>query len=95
MNNTDIDKLLDDNKLLCNKICMNDRLEVNGVLRKLIHVLNNNINGDVVELGCNSGGTSFWIQTILKNIIAINNFMYMIAGKVFLKNMIMIILKIL
>jgi O-methyltransferase len=65
MNNTDIDTLLNGNLQLCKRICMNDPLEVNGVLRKLIHVLNTNIPGDIVELGCNNGGTSYWIQTIL------------------------------
>ena len=45
---------------------MNNLLEVKGVLRKLVEVLNNNIEGDVVELGCNNGGTSYWIQLILK-----------------------------
>tara|TARA_Y100000389_G_C17388740_1_gene478599 strand:- start:109 stop:906 length:798 start_codon:yes stop_codon:yes gene_type:complete len=45
---------------------MNNLLEVKGVLRKLVEVLNNNIEGDIVELGCNNGGTSYWIQLILK-----------------------------
>lgn len=44
---------------------MNNILEIKGVLRKLIQVLNDNIEGDVVELGCNKGGTSIWIRRIL------------------------------
>ncbi len=66
MDNNDIDKLLKTNIDLCKKICMNDPLEINGVLRKLIYVLNNNIPGDIVELGCNNGGTSFWIKKVLQ-----------------------------
>ena len=67
MNNTDIDNLLNNNIDLFQRVSMfNNRLEVNGVLRKLIQVLNNNIEGDIVELGCNNGGTSYWIQTVLE-----------------------------
>lgn len=45
---------------------MNNFSEVNGILRKLVDILNNNIDGDIVELGCNNGGTSYWIQIILQ-----------------------------
>lgn len=74
MNNSDIDIMINDNIDLCKRICMNDPLEVNGVLRKLIEVLNNNIPGDIVELGCNNGGTSFWIQTILNKYNSIKTY---------------------
>ena len=67
MNNTDVDNLLNNNMDLFRRVSVfNNRLEVNGVLRKLIQVLNNNVEGDIVELGCNNGGTSYWIQTVLE-----------------------------
>jgi O-methyltransferase len=61
-----VDKLIDDNISICNMFYMNNPLEIKGVLRKLQEVLNNNIEGDVVELGCHNGGTSIWIQTLLQ-----------------------------
>lgn len=61
--NDDIDRLIYEN--LKKHKGMNNLLEVKGVLRKLIQVLNSNIEGDIVELGCNNGGTSYWIQLVL------------------------------
>ena len=60
----DIDIILD--KYSNHHLGMNNLLEVKGCLRKLIDCLNNNLKGDIVELGCNNGGTSYWICIILK-----------------------------
>ena len=38
--------------------------QIYGVLYYLDKVLSNNIEGDIVELGCNVGTTSIYIQNI-------------------------------
>ena len=60
----DLDIIL--NKYHTYHLGMNNLLEVTGILRKLIDCLNNDLEGDIVELGCNNGGTSYWISLILK-----------------------------
>ena len=64
ISNEEIDLIIDENWKKHKG--MNNLLEVKGVLRKLVQVLNSNIEGDIVELGCNNGGTSYWIQLVLK-----------------------------
>jgi O-methyltransferase len=40
--------------------------QVSFILDQLNYVVNNHIDGDVVELGCNIGTTSLYIQSLLK-----------------------------
>lgn len=46
--------------------CMMEKNQIYGVVYHLDEVLKNNIEGDIVELGCNVGTTSIYIQKWLK-----------------------------
>ena len=62
MNNQQLIDLIDSNKIIS---CMMTKHQIYGVIYHLNHILKNNIEGDIVELGCNVGTTSLFIKKIL------------------------------
>ena len=58
----DIHKIIDDTGIIS---VMMDRNQLVGILQNLHYILEKNIPGDIVELGCNVGTTSILIRKLL------------------------------
>jgi O-methyltransferase len=66
-----IDQILQDNPLLSNMVTIG---HVRTILECIEEVIKNNVEGDIVELGCNQGTTSVFIQSYLQRSLSNKQF---------------------